>query len=109
MNYKTSSAELIRIEERYKKARHKFETRKQDILDYMLKRPQGTSVMELVKGLGISLASIERYVAKLKEVGDIELCRAEPRKGVSKRPVKYYVVSAQGELDGLLKKSNTST
>ena len=98
----------MRLEERYKKARHKFETHKQDILGYMLKRPQGTSIMELVKGLGMSLASVERYVAKLKLIGDIELARAEPIKGVSKRPVKYYVVSAQGELDGLLKKSNKS-
>lgn len=71
----------------------------------MLKRPYGTSVMELVKGVGLSLASVERYMAKLKADGDIELLRAEPIKGVSKRPVKYYVVSAQGELDGLLKKS----
>ena len=75
----------------------------------MLKRPQGTSIMELVKGLGMSLASVERYLAKMKESGDIELCRAEPIRGVSKRPVKYYVVSTQAELDGLLSKTDKPT
>jgi len=104
MNYKIYSAESTQ-ENKYTKARHRYKTRRLDILDYMLKRPHGTSVMELVKGVGLSLASIERYLAKLKADGDIELLRAEPIKGVSKRPVKYYVVSAQGELDGLLKKS----
>lgn len=72
----------------------------------MLKRPQGTSIIELVKGIGMSLASVERYVAKLKETGDIELCREEPIRGLCKRPVKYYVVSAQAELDALLNKPN---
>lgn len=108
MSYRKSLKELTKVEDRYKKARHKFETRKHDILDYLLTRPQGTCVVELAKGIGMSLSSVERYVAKLKEAGDIELSRAEPIKGVSKRPVKYYVVSTQGELDGLLKKSNNS-
>lgn len=105
MSYKTSSAELTQKEKHLIKTRQKFQTRRLDIIVYMLKRPQGTSIIELVKGLNMSQASVERYLAKMKANGDVELCRAEPIKGVSKRPVKYYVVSAQGELDGLLEKS----
>jgi len=51
-------------------------------------------------------------VEKLKRDGDIRLLKAEPLKGVSRRPINYYVISNEGmvalterELDGLLKKS----
>jgi hypothetical protein len=109
MNCKSSSTELIQKEKHLAKTRLKFKARKLDIIDYMIKRPQGTSIMELVQGLGLSLASVERYLAKMKAAGDVELCRAEPIRGVSKRPVKYYVVSTQGELDGLLSKADKPT
>lgn len=103
-----SSTELTQKEKHLIKTRQKYKARRLDILDYMLKRPQGTSIIQLVKGLGMSLASIERYVAKMKAEGDIELSRSEPLKGVSKRPINYYIVSTKGELDGLLEKSNKS-
>jgi len=92
------------IEAKHTKARHKFEARRLDIISYLSRRPQGTSVMELARGVGVSLPSAERYLAKLKKLGDIELCRAEPIKGVSKRPIKYYVVSAEAELDMVMNK-----
>jgi predicted ArsR family transcriptional regulator len=101
----SSSDELTQREKHLIKMRQKFSTRRQDIIAYMLKRPQGTSIMELAQGLGMSLASIERYVAKMKRAGDIELCRSEPIKGVSRRPINYYVVTIDGELDGLSTKS----
>lgn len=88
-----------RKEQHLLKARHKFRTRWLDVVKFMLSRPQGSSVMEIAKGVKVSLASAERYLAKMKDRGDIELARAEPIKGVSKRPIKYYVVSAEAELD----------
>jgi hypothetical protein len=103
-----SSPVLTQKEKHLIKTRQKFATRRLDIISYMLNRPQGTSIMELVQGLGMSLASIERYVAKMKAKGDIELCRSEPLKGVSRRPINYYVVTTEGELNGLLEESNKS-
>lgn len=86
-------------------AKQKFEGRRKDILAFMLSRPQGTSVVELAKGINVSITSAERYITKLRTEGDIELCRAEPIRGVSKKPIKYYVVTTEAELDGVLKKS----
>lgn len=88
-----------RKEQHLLKARHKFKTRWLDIVRFMLSRPEGTSVMQIAQGIKVSLASAERYLSKMKDRGDIELARAEPIKGVSKKPIKYYILTADAELD----------
>ena len=84
-----SSPELTQKEKHLIKGRHKYKTRRLDILEFLVKRPLG-----------------------LKNDGGIVLLRSEPIKGVSKKPINYYVISnegmvvlTEGELDGLLKKS----
>ena len=107
-----SSPELTQKEKHLIKTRHKYKTRKLDILDFLASRPLGSSTLEIAQGIGVSLVSAKRYVEKLKRDGDISLLKAEPLKGVSRRPINYYVISNEGmvalterELDGLLKKS----
>jgi len=107
-----SSPELTQKEKHLIKARHKYKTRRLDILEFLIKRPLGSSTLQIAQGIGVSLISAKRYIAKLKNDGDIVLLRSEPIKGVSRKPINYYAISnegmvvlTEGELDGLLKKS----